>query len=147
MMDLMIRQLRGDEGVRARAYRDSLGLLTIGVGRLIDPSRPDSGLRPAEIDQLLTNDIVDRVLALNAALPWFATLDDVRKGALVNMAFQLGTPGLLAFKVTLGLMAAGDWVGASDAMLKSKWATQTPERARRMAAQIRTGTWQFAEGV
>jgi lysozyme len=32
-------------------------------------------------------------------------------------------------------------------MLSSKWANQTPARARRMSDQMRTGVWKFAEGA
>ena len=38
---------------------------------------------------------------------------------------------------------AGRYDEAADAMLKSKWATQTPNRAGRLAQQMRTGEWQF----
>jgi len=143
MIDELVRQLRIDEGVRRQAYRDSLGLLTIGVGRLIDPTKPGCGLRDSEIDVLLANDVADRVDALTKALPWFTELDEARQGVLLNMAFQMGTAGLLAFTTTLGLVRAGRYDEAADAMLKSKWATQTPNRAGRLAQQMRTGEWQF----
>ena len=92
------RQLRGDEGVKACAYADSLGYTTIGVGRLIDARKQGAGLRTDEISYLLNNDIADRVSALTAQLPWFGTLDEARQGVLLNMSFQLGTAGLLAHK-------------------------------------------------
>lgn len=135
-------QLHRDEGERACAYQDHLGFLTIGVGRLIDPRKPGAGLRPAEIRFLLDNDIADRVGALTRALPWFPQLDDARQGVLINMAFQLGTAGLLAFKTTLGYVRVGHYDDAAKAMLQSKWAGQTPARAQRLAEQMRTGVWQ-----
>src|SRR5262252_1922941 len=95
------RQLRADEGERSCVYKDSLGLWTVGVGRLVDQGKPGAGLRPDEITYLLNNDIDDRIDALTRALAWFQSLDDVRKGVLLNMAFQLGTDGLLQFKNTL----------------------------------------------
>lgn len=143
MIDELTRQLRIDEGVRSRAYRDSLGLLTIGVGRLIDPTRPGCGLRDSEIDMLLANDIADRVATLTKALPWFTELDEARRGVLLNMAFQLGTAGLLAFTTTLSHVRVGRFDEAARAMLASKWATQAPNRAARMAEQMRTGEWQY----
>jgi len=146
-MTNLTRQLRGDEAVRRTAYRDSLGLLTIGVGRLVDPTKPGGGLRDSEIDFMLANDIEDRVRALTAALPWFTTLDEARSGVLLNMAFQLGTVGLLAFTGTLGYVRSGDYAAAAKAMLASKWAKQTPERAERLATQMASGVWQFAKGT
>ena len=141
MIEKLTAQLRRDEGTRETAYQDHLGFWTIGVGRLIDSRKPGAGLRPDEIDYLLKNDIADRVQALTKALPWFAALDEARRGVLVNMAFQLGTDGLLGFKSTLALVAAGKYSEASEQMLKSKWATQTPARAKRLAEQMKTGEW------
>lgn len=140
----LVRQLKGDEGVIPHAYPDHLGYLTIGVGRLID-KRKGGGLRPDEITYLLNNDIDNRIEALTRALPWFQNLDDARKGVLLNMSFQLGTEGLLGFKTTLGMIQRGEYEEASIQMLESKWATQTPERAKRMSRQMKTGQWQYAE--
>lgn len=141
MIEQLTTQLRRDEGTKATAYQDHLGFWTIGVGRLIDSRKPGAGLRPDEIDYLLRNDINDRVQALTKALPWFDRLDEARRGVLINMAFQLGTAGLLGFKSTLALIAAGKYTEAAEQMLKSKWATQTPARAKRLAEQMKTGEW------
>lgn len=141
MIEQLTAQLRRDEGTRAAAYQDHLGFWTIGVGRLIDSRKLGAGLRPDEIDYLLKNDIADRVQALTKALPWFDRLDEARRGVLVNMAFQLGTAGLLGFKSTLALVAAGKYSEAAEQMLKSKWATQTPARGKRLAEQMKTGEW------
>lgn len=141
MIEKLTEQLRRDEGVKPAAYQDHLGYWTIGVGRLIDSRKPGAGLRPDEIDYLLRNDIADRVAALQKALPWFDRLNDARRGVLVNMAFQLGTAGLLGFKSTLALVERGKYAEAADQMLKSKWATQTPARAKRLAEQMKTGEW------
>jgi lysozyme len=143
----LTRQLRGDEGERATAYRDHLGFLTIGVGRLIDPNKKGAGLRSGEIAFLLNNDIDDRIDELTRRLPWFQNLDDARKGVLLNMSFQMGVEGLLGFKNTLAMVQAGDYEGAARGMLQSKWADQTPARARRMSEQMRTGKWQYTPGT
>ena len=147
MKSELTRQLRGDEGVRKCVYKDHLGFDTIAIGRLVDSRKPGAGLRDDEIAYLLNNDIDDRIDALTRKLPWFQNLDDARKGVLLNMAFQLGTDGLLGFKNTLQLIHAGKYEQAAAAMLESKWATQTPERAKRMSEQMRTGQWQYAKGA
>lgn len=141
MINKLTEQLRRDEGTMATAYKDHLGFITIGVGRLIDSRKPGAGLRPDEIDYLLRNDINDRVAALQKALPWFVKLDQARQGALINMAFQMGTAGLLAFRQTLGLVRDGKYAEAADQMLESKWAEQTPGRAKRLSEQMKTGEW------
>lgn len=139
----LVRQLKGDEGVIPHAYQDHLGFWTIGVGRLID-KRKGGGLRPDEITYLLNNDIDDRINELTRRLSWFQNLDDARKGVLLNMSFQLGVDGLLGFTNTLKLVQEGKYENAAHAMLQSKWAKQTPERAERMAEQMRSGLWQYA---
>jgi lysozyme len=144
MKSELIRQLRSDEGERKCVYRDSLGLWTIGVGRLVDPGKPGAGLRDDEISYLLNNDVDDRIDALTRKLPWFQNLDDARKGVLLNMAFQLGVDGLLQFKQTLQLVMEGKYENAAHAMLQSKWSQQTPARAKRLSDQMRSGVWQFA---
>jgi lysozyme len=143
----LVRQLKGDEGSRSTVYRDHLGFWTIGVGRLVDGSKKGSGLRPDEITYLLNNDIDDRINALTKALPWLQDLDDARRGVLLNMAFQLGTDGLLGFKNTLALVRDGKYAEAADAMLVSRWAEQTPARAKRMSDQMRDGSWKYAPGA
>lgn len=143
----LARQLRGDESVEPCVYKDHLGFWTIGVGRLVDKRKRGAGLRPDEITYLLNNDIDDRVEALTKALPWFQDLDSVRQGVLLNMAFQMGTEGLLKFGRTLALVEARQYDLAAHAMGQSLWATQTPARAERMAEQMRTGQWQYAPGA
>lgn len=141
LLHQLVAQLKRDEGVEATVYQDHLGFWTIGVGRLVDKRKSGAGLRPDEIDYLLSNDIKDRVAALTKALPWFSKLDDARQGVLLNMAFQMGTAGLLGFKNTLTLVAAGRYEEAAQRMLQSKWATQTPARAKRLAEQMKAGEW------
>jgi lysozyme len=141
------RQLKGDEGSKRFAYRDHLGYWTIGVGRLIDHRKPGGGLRPDEITYLFRNDVDDRLEQLTRRLTWFQNLDDVRKGVLLNMSFQLGVDGLLGFKNTLELVRKEQYQAAGEAMLDSKWAKQTPERAQRLAKQMAEGVWQYAPGA
>jgi lysozyme len=140
----LVRQLNGDEGRKPCAYQDHLGFWTIGIGRLVDDRKPGAGLRPKEMDYMLANDIEDRVQQLTTRLPWFINLDEARQGVLLNMSFQLGVDGLLAFKNTLALVRQGKYAEAADAMLQSKWAGQTPERAKRLSDQMRDGQWRYA---
>lgn len=134
-------QLKRDEGIKLHAYQDHLGFWTLGIGRLID-IRKGGGITEEEAEYLLANDIARRKRDLMLSLPWFADLDEARQGALVNMAFQLGTAGLLAFKKSLELIRQGKYTAAHNELLESRWAQQTPARAQRIAKQIMTGVWQ-----
>lgn len=136
-------QLREDEGEKLTAYKDSKGLLTIGVGILIDSSVPGAGITKEESTYLLRNRIASKTAEVERALPWVSTLSAVRKSVLINMAFQMGTAGLLGFKNTLAAIEKGQWQAASVGMLDSKWArTDSPNRAQRLAKQMLTGVWQ-----
>jgi lysozyme len=137
----LARQLKVDEGLRLHAYADTEGWLTIGYGRMID-ERKDGGISEAEAVYLLGNDIDDRLHNIGKALPWVYRLSDARKAALLNMAFQMGIGGLLGFEQTLAAVRDERYAHAAHLMLLSRWAQQTPARARKMARQIETGEWQ-----
>ena len=133
--DAMVRQLRLHEGERLKPYRDTVGKLTIGVGRNLD----DCGISAQESAILLANDIGDMERELQRALPWVARLDEVRARVLVDMAFNLGIVGLLNFKRTLAAVEAGDYQQAATMMLDSKWAKQVGGRAERLSRMMLTG--------
>lgn len=137
----IIEQLRRDEGEVLHAYTDTLGYLTIGVGRLIDKRR-GGGISREESAFLLDNDLRACESALDVRLPWWRELNEPRRAVLIGMAFQMGMGGLLGFRNTLAMVQRGDYASAARGMLNSKWATQTPKRAHRMSEQMRTGAWQ-----
>lgn len=133
-------QLTRDEGNIPYAYQDHLGFWTIGVGFLVDKKK-NAGLYPEEIQFILTNRINKIKAELNKRLSWFGKLDEVRQGALINMAYQLGIDGLLKFKKFIAFMQVGQYEKASVEMLDSLWARQTPDRAKRLSIQIKTDVW------
>ena len=134
----LIDQLKRDEGMKLKPYKDSVGKLTIGIGRNLD----DVGINELEAEWLLHNDIFRAEAALEKVLPWTADLDEIRRAALINMTFNMGIGGLLGFKNTLAAIQEGRYNDAADGMLESKWATQVGPRAHRLALQIKTGEWQ-----
>lgn len=140
LRDKLAAQLRRDEGEVLHAYTDSLGYLTIGIGRLID-KRKGGGITRAESAYLFGNDYATTLAEVSRRIAWFSRLDTARQGVLLNMAFQMGVDGLLAFKNTLAMVEAGDYEAASKGMLNSLWATQTPERAKRLSDQMKDGVW------
>lgn len=140
----LARQLELEEGNVPHAYQDHLGFWTIGIGRLID-KRKGGRLRPDEIALLLSNDIKEKTAEVLAALPWVASLDEPRQAVIIGMAFQMGTSGLLKFRNTLRAVQEGRYADAARGMLASLWARQTPDRAARMAAQMRLGAWQMKD--
>lgn len=76
---------------------------------------------------------------LDTQLPWWRGMSDARQDVLVNMVWNLGIAGLLAFHNTLSYMEKANYAQASANMLVSKWAQQVGQRATRLAEQMRTG--------
>lgn len=134
--DTMRAELIRDEGVKLKPYRDTVGKLTIGVGRNLD----DVGISEAEAAHLLDGDIERTARALDKALPWWRNLDDVRQRVVLNMAFNMGINSLRRFKNTLAAIQAGKYEDAATGMLASKWAQQVGQRAQRLASMMRKGT-------
>lgn len=135
-------QLLLDEKYVRHVYKDSRGYDTIGIGLLVDARVPGAGLTQDEALWLLRRRLEQIKAQVLVELPWTTQLDPVRLAVLHNMAYQMGLRGLLQFKTTLRLVQAGSWLPASQQMMKSLWAQQTPNRAARAADQMRTGTWQ-----
>lgn len=141
LFQTMRKHLIFEEGNKPAAYQDHLGYWTIGVGRLID-ARKGGGLSPDEVDYLLRNDIVKRVDQIKDWPAWQAVKDNpARATALLSMAFQMGVAGLAGFKNSLALVTAGRWNDAAASFMQSKWAQQTPARAKRVTQMIATGAY------
>ena len=131
-----------DEGLELKPYRCTANKLTIGVGRNLE----DVGITRDEAIYLLNNDIA-RVRQALSADARFNALDDNRKTALINMAFQLGVRGCFNFRRMWAALERKDWQAAHAEALDSAWARQTPNRARRVAAILLTGTMDSYAGV
>lgn len=134
----LIDQLIRDEGLRLKPYKDTVGKLTIGVGRNLS----DVGISEAEAMVLLSNDVQEATKSLEQAFPWTVVLDDVRLAALLNMTFNMGVGGLSGFRQFMAAMQQGNWTEAKTQMLDSIWAEQVGSRAQRLAIQVETGIWQ-----
>lgn len=131
----LLQDLETDEGIRLKPYQDSLGVLTIGVGRNLR----DRGISRDEAHYLLANDVEGALADLDTKTPWWRKLDEVRQRVLANMCFNLGIARLLGFKNTLHLVETGQYATAADAMLDSAWAKQVGQRAIRLAQEMRDG--------
>lgn len=136
-MNKLTKQLIRDEGCKLVPYRDTVGKLTIGIGRNLD----DNGITQDEANYMLQNDIALSVKELSQ-YGWFKRLDEVRQGALINMHFNLGLPRLLTFRKMIAALDAQDFKRAANEALDSRWANQVGARADRLARQLVTGEWQ-----
>jgi len=139
-MEKLLAMLKRHEGVESHAYECSEGKITVGVGRNID-AEGGIGLSEEEIDFLLQNDIQRCIVELSSEYDWFRDLDDVRKDAMVDIAFNLGITRLRLFKRALAAMAVGNYKEASTEFLDSKWAKQVGSRALELTDMIASGEY------
>ena len=142
-MKELIQMLKRHEGVKSHAYKCSQNKITVGVGRNID-QEGGIGLSDDEIVYLLQNDVERVIKELASEYPWFNSLDEVRKDAMIDIAFNLGQTRLRLFKRALAGMEVGDYEKAAEEFLDSKWATQTGKRALELADMISTGDYSNA---
>ena len=122
------------EGIRLKPYEDSLGNLTIGIGRNLS----ERGISRAEAFALLRNDLrwVKEELE---KYDFYKALNPVRKAVLINMMFNLGPERFSSFKKMISALEIGDFRSASVEMLRSKWAVQVGVRAIELAKLMLTG--------
>ena len=133
MKDLL-EKIKHHEGFVEHVYDDSLGIPTIGYGFAIK-------------DLVLEEDLCDEILlrklrilgrSVMGKFPFFDSLPSDCKDVLMEMCYQLGVTGVSKFKKALKAMEDGDWEKAADEMLDSKWAKQTPNRAKELSNIVRS---------
>ena len=136
--DRLIQTLRRDEGVRLKPYKDTQGILTIGIGRNLE----GVGISDDEADLLLSNDI-DRVVSDAARLfgeDWQESFTPVQQEVIVNLIFNLGIGTFQKFRKAIAAFKSGDMNTAADEILDSRAARQTGERYHRLAQALRTNS-------
>jgi GH24 family phage-related lysozyme (muramidase) len=106
------------EGFKTRAYKDSVGVWTIGVGHTSAAGppavKPGMTISKAEVDAILSRDLVKYENAVNAAVRVVVTQGQF--DALVSLCFNIG-PGGFAKSTVVRRLNAGNHRGAADAFL------------------------------
>ena len=106
------------EGRRLKAYKDSVGVWTIGIGHTsaAGPPKVTPGLTitSAECDEIFARDIVQYANAVNKAVK--VKLKQNEFDALVSFAYNVGSAGM-ARSTAIKRLNAGDRQGCADALL------------------------------
>jgi lysozyme len=128
-----------EEGVRYRAYQDSKGLWTIGVGHLIKSSEPHlmtATLTQEEVDKLLESDLkwCDEAVANSVRVP----LSQPQYDALYSLCFNIGETQFKKSTVVKRLNV-NDYAGAADAILMWNKPAVLENRRKRERALFLTG--------
>ena len=127
-----ITTLMGREGVRLTAYRDSVGVWTIGVGHTAaaGPPTPSAGMEISRDTAMAiyTRDLRPYVAAVNSAVR--VACSQAQFDAMVSLCFNIGPGGFTGSRVVRRLNA-GAVTGAADAFVM--WVHPPELRGRRIA--------------
>ena len=124
MMEKVKELLIKHEGLRLKPYKDTVGKLTIGVGRNLD----DNGINKNEAMYMLENDINRCINELKEIFPDFDDLPENIKIALIDMIFNLGKPRFLEFKKMIEAIKKRDFKRAAVEAQDSRWCKQVRRR-------------------
>lgn len=106
------------EGSRLKAYKDSVGIWTIGVGHTsaagLPVVSPGLTISQAECDEILSRDLVKFEKAVDDAIK--VPMAEHENDAFVSLAFNIGAPAFTKSTVARRFNA-GDKAGAAEAFL------------------------------
>ena len=125
-----VEDIKNEEGFKGVVYKCTEGFDTIGYGTKLPLTKEEATLLLEYRLGKLKSELSSSLYALEAP----AEVWDI----LYNMAYQLGVPGLLKFGKFIKALQNKDYSQASIEMLDSKWASQTPNRAKRLADRMKT---------
>lgn len=132
--DKGIKAITQREGEVLKGYKDSKGLLTVGVGHLVKPGEPYKLNQPItreESQRLLREDLTKFEFCVNTNV--HVPLNQNQFDALVSFAFNIGTEGFKRSTV-LKKLNRKDYAGAAQAMMN--WA-KPPEIAGRRRTEVK----------
>jgi lysozyme len=144
-MSKLTEMLRRHEGEvknsagRHIVYDCPAGHATIGIGRNVSES--GLGLSDIEVEFMLEEDIARCAEELGREFPWFSGLNEARRDAMIDLAFNIGLTRLNGFKKALAAMADANYDLAAAEFMDSKWASQVKDRAIEICAMIKTGNY------
>ena len=139
--DKLLESVKKHEGYRNKVYLDTLGKRTVGVGHLCveDFWEDDKEYEESFLMEILQKDLQEAIRGAKELMDEHgcADIDERAEEIIIEMVFQLGRTGVKKFRNMWKALSEHNYVGASFEMLDSKWAKQTPNRAKDMADQMK----------
>ena len=132
-MKELIKSIKQHEGYRSKVYDDSLGIPTIGYGFAIKDLELDEDI----CDEILKRKLDLLILSIRKRFDWFYGMPKDIQLVVIEMCYQLGVTGVSKFKKTIKYFENKDFKNASIEMLDSKWARQTPNRAKELSNRVK----------
>ena len=140
-MDRLLESVKKHEGYRNKVYLDTLGKRTVGVGHLCveDFWEDDKEYEEKFLMEILQKDLQESIRGARSLMEdhGCADIDEKAEEILIEMVFQLGMTGVSKFRNMWKALSELNYVGASYEMLDSRWAKQTPNRAKAMAKTMK----------
>ena len=140
-MDRLLESVKKHEGYRNKVYLDTLGKRTVGVGHLCveDFWEDDKEYEEKFLMTILEHDLSTAIKGANDLMAEHGCMDINEKAheILIEMVFQLGKNGVSKIRNMWKALSELNYVGASYEMLDSRWAKQTPNRAKAMAKTMK----------
>ena len=140
-MDRLLQSVKKHEGYRNKVYLDSLGKRTVGVGHLCveDFWEDDKEYEEKFLLTILEHDLKSAIKSAEELCSDCPDLDDLAKETIAEMIFQLGETGVSKFRNMWKALESDppNYERASLEMLDSRWASQTPGRAKEMSDHMR----------
>ena len=129
-------QIKQHEGYRLDVYIDTLGFDTGGYGHKMLPGEVPPTTKEGW-DKLFDEDF-DKAWKLTQKFCEDNNLNISidAQCILCEMIYQMGFAGVSKFKDMIACLQNKDMKGASLAMLDSRWAKQTPNRAKTLSKQM-----------
>jgi len=130
-MDDLKARIKKHEGFRDVMYKDSLGFATIGYGHLILPTDnyvDGKQYSKEDLDKVFDKDFQNALDNANKLMSGYDLVNQAKE-VICEMVFQLGIGGVSKFKNMWKALEKEDYYTASQEMLDSRWARQTPKRA------------------
>ena len=141
-MDRLLESVKKHEGYRNKVYLDTLGKRTVGVGHLCveDFWEDDKEYEEKFLMEILAEDLQNAIKGARELKEEHSCtdIDEIAQEIIVEMVFQLGKNGVSKFRNMWKALAEKNYIGASFEMLESKWAKQTPNRAKSMAELMKS---------
>ena len=132
-MNELLNRIKEHEGFRSRVYKCTEGYDTIGYGFAIKDLYLSEGISELILKEKVTN----LRLRMGKKISWFDEAPREVREVLLEMAYQMGVSGVSKFKKALHAMQMFQWKIAADELLDSRWAKQTPNRAKELSDIIR----------
>ena len=141
-LERLMESVKKHEGYRNKVYLDTLGKRTVGVGHLCveDFWEDDKEYEEKFLMEILADDLQNAIKGARELKEEHSCtdIDEIAQEILVEMVFQLGKTGVSKFRNMWKALAEKNYIGASFEMLDSKWAKQTPNRAKSMAELMKS---------